>query len=169
MLQARTDWQWQSHQGQLELRGSGVRHVTPFAVKAGWHAPFTVDEVEQFEFFQQCLSHYFQDQASVVAASIDALAGCKQTWPACRGFWFDYLQSGDVAVGQLMQLCGQMPATTLVIGCSDVNALVLLLHPITTLQGKQLSHGQLVQVPFNRLRPVPATSHVLTPSFQQTA
>lgn len=154
MLQARADWQWQEHQGNLELRGTGLRHVTPFAVKAGWRAPFTVEEVELFEFFQHSLQDYFHDQESIAAASIDALAGCQQPWPACRGFWFDYLQSGDVSVGQLMQLCGQMPATTLVIGCSEVNALVLLLHPVTTLQGKSLPHGHLVQVPFNRLRPL---------------
>lgn len=154
MLQARADWVWQEYQGRLQLSGSGVRHTTPFSVIARWQAPFTVDEVEQFEAFQHALAHYFSDEQSIAAAAIDALAGLKQPWPACRGFWFDYLQSGTTRAGELVELCGQMPVTTLVIACSDVNALVLLLHPVTTLQGKELPHGQLVQVPFNRLRPL---------------
>lgn len=168
MLQARPDWQWQEQQGQLALKGTGICHLTPFPMKLGWQAAFTIDDVEQFEFFQQCLTDYFQDRASITAAAVDALAGTKQQWPACRGFWFDYLYAGQVAVGQLMQLCGQLPASVLVIGCNDVNALVLLLHPLTTLQGKQLPHGHLVQVPYNRLRPLVLQQSTQNSGFRHT-
>ncbi len=169
MMQPQPDWLWRENQGKLELAGRSFCHQTHFSVGQGWSAPFSVEDVELFWFFQHQLCHYFCDEASTLAASLDAVAAVKQPWPACRGFWFDYLQSTRCDVGMLVQLCGQHTASGLVIAQTELNALVLLLHPIVTLQGKCIPHGQVVQVPFNRLRPLPTSPQNQQPALSRSA
>lgn len=164
MIQPHTDWLWREQQGCLALVSGEICHQTSFAVGAHWTAPFSIDDVEHYWFFASQLQRYFADESSIAAASIDAVAALKQPWPACRGFWFDYLQQGAVDAGALVQLCGQHPANAIVLAQHGMNVLVLLLHPVTTLQGKQIPHGHVVQVPFNRVRPLPlATPHHTEP------
>lgn len=169
MIHPHPDWIWREQHGKLELAGAGFRHLTQYSVRQGWSAPFNVEDVEQFWFFQQHLMNYFGDEGSIIAATLDAVAAVKQPWPACRGFWFEYLQSSPSCVGMLVQLCGQHISSGLVVSQTDLNALVLLLHPITTLQGKSIDHGQVVQVPFNRLRPLHIGQQAYDSAFPRSA
>lgn len=152
-------WSWHESAGYLTLSMAGQLHTTRFAITdlhtVPAYMPFTLEQAELYQQFNQSLECLGWSETNHQAAAIDALAAhCFLRQTAHKSWWFTNVSLHCIPkVAQLVFLHCQQTLLGIVVQQYQQSASVLLLESGHNLQGKPLQAGQVVAVLADRLQP----------------